>query len=992
MIKKLALLFSSLIALSLIANEFDPNRSGLIRNDEKEAVWVDSVMKTLTLDERIAQLIMIRSFSGKDSRYYDSIAQVVKQYNIGGICFFKGTPTTQAIATNLYQKAAKTPLFIALDAEWGLGMRLDSCISFPRQLTLGAIKNDELIYEMGVEIGRQLKRIGVHMNFAPVADVNNNPLNPVVNSRSFGESTSNVANKSFLYMQGMQDMGVLAVAKHFPGHGDTDSDSHYTLPVIKRPYREMDSIHLAPFKHLINKGVAGVMIAHLAIPSMDPKPKAISSLSGRMVNEILVKELGFDGLVITDGLEMKAIADYVHCDSVEIKALLAGNDILLLPVSVPGAIANIKRVIARNIIPVRLIDEKCRKVLTYKYHAGLWEHKIIKTQKLVDELNTPEAALLQRRLIEASITTVKNDGNILPLRRPDTLKIATLVSGMALPDIFQQRIGQYARVDHFFIPTTFSTTESEKMLGILQEYDLVIAAARKTNQNPSSNYGIGKQFPLFVRALSIKTNVVLVLFANPYSLEAFKPTTRISSIVMAFQDDATTADLTAQLLFGSVEANGAMPVSITGVCDAGDGFALKSLNRLKYTMPEELDIRQEWLRKADSIALDGIEKGAYPGCRILAAIDGRVIYDKAFGHHTYEGINPVKSDDIYDVASLTKVAATTLAVMRLHQDGKLDIDKRVSHYLPELEKTNKANIIIRDILTHQARLQAWIPFYLRTLIDKNPAPELYKSQKENSYGIEVAENLFLRNNYPRVMFDSIVASPSRPRHGYLYSDLGFYWLKQIVEKLSYKPFDEYLASSFYKPLGLGNTFFNAYKHVPLSRVAPTENDIVFRKQMIHGYVHDPGAAMLGGIGGHAGLFSSAYDMATIMQMLLNQGKYGEIQFIDPEIISEFTRTQFPLNNNRRGLGVDKPTLTPQDNGPTCKSASLSSYGHTGFTGTYCWVDPDKQLVYVFLSNRVHPNATPNTLSQLNIRQKIHEVFYEALRLRDRTLQPYKSAR
>ncbi len=978
--KRNYLLLYFAIALPILVSGYKPKFRKVAHNPQ-EQFWVDSVMQSLSADEKIAQLIMIRSFSGKDRRYYDSIAGVVSKYNIGGICFFKGTPTTQAQAANIYQQAARTPLMVAMDAEWGPGMRLDSCLLFPRQLSLGAIANESLIYEMGQEVGRQLRRMGVHMNFAPVADVNNNALNPVINSRSFGESTQNVTSKSLAYMLGMQDAGVLAVAKHFPGHGDTDSDSHYTLPLIKKPLKDLENIHLPPFKELIDQGVAGVMVAHLAIPSLESDPKTISSLSEKVINNLLVSKMEFDGLVITDGLEMKAITDYVHRDSVEIKALQAGNDILLLPVSVPRAIANIRKAIASGLIPADLINQKCRKVLSFKYRAGLSKTMPVNVLNVIQDINTPDGNFLQRKLIEASFTVVRNEANLLPLMRPDTMKIATLTFGYSQPDIFHHRFDQYARADHYYISSTTANEVALKLAATLSGYDLVVVAGRKSNQNAANNYGFGSQFPAFVNRLAAKTQVVLAIFANPYSLASFKPAEQINTILLAYQDDGLTADLAAQAIFGTFAISGTIPVSIPGLCSAGEGVHIEPVKRLKYTVPEEVGIKQEWLTQADSFALAGISARAYPGCRVLVAIEGKVVYDKAFGNYTYEQVNPVLLDAVYDLASITKIAATTLAIMKLVGESKLDIDKKVSFYLPELHKTNKQNLVIRDVLAHQARLQAWIPFYAKTLKNRQPDSELYRQTGIEKFNIEVAKGLWLHNDYFKTMMDSIAKSPLRDRQQYLYSDLGFFWFKQIIEKQSNLPLDQFVSQNFYKPLGLGDTFYNANKFVSLSRVAPSEIDNEFRMQLVHGYVHDPAAAMMGGVAGHAGLFSTAHDLAVVMQMLLNGGSYGGMNFLKPEIVEQFTHTQFPLNNNRRALGFDKPDLRPNANSGTCRSASADSYGHTGFTGTYAWVDPAFKMVYIFLSNRVYPGAIPNRLSQMNIRQNIHEVFYEALRLR-----------
>ncbi len=966
------------VTVSLNAQE----HSGFIVQDEQENLWVDSVYHSLSPDERIAQLIMVRSFSNRGQKYTDSLATVLARYNIGGVIFFKGTPSSQVQMTNHFQEAVKTPLLVAMDAEWGLAMRLDSVISFPRQLALGAIEDDILIYEMGAEIGRQLKRLGVHINFAPVVDVNVNPLNPVINSRSFGENKLFVAHKSLSYMKGLQNMGIISVAKHFPGHGDTDKDSHFTLPLISKPFHEIDSIHLFPFKYLIGNGLTGVMSAHLAVPAIDPDHKSISSLSPLLINQLLKKDLGFNGLVFTDGLEMKAIADFVPADSVEIKALIAGNDILLLPLSVPVAIRNIKKAVEKGIIPDSLIEEKCRKVLAWKFRVGLASYQKTDTENLYGDLNSPGAELLNRRLTEASLTILNNQENLLPIRRPDTLIMASLEIGNPDNTTFTGRLKNYADVTGFVISKTAPAAKFNELLNTLANYQVVFVCLRNTGQNPA-DYGISSQTRTFIHSLSVKVRVVLVLAGNPYSLSLFDQIERLNAIMVTYHDTDMGVDLAAQALFGAFKVSGELPVSIGDVFSSGDGMHTNDLQRLKYTIPEEVGIESSWLQKVNFFALKGIAERAYPGCRVLAAFEGKVIYDNSFGYHTYDRKRKVQSDDIYDVASLTKIAATTLAVMKLYGEGKLDIDQRISHYLTELKNTDKKRIIIRDVMTHQANLQAWIPFYKQLLKNGVPDPSVFSSKKHGDFTIEVAKDLFMDKRQVEKIYDSIAAAPLIKRRGYLYSDLGFYWLKQVVERLTGIPLDEYVEENFYKPLGLNNTTFNPHKRFEPEKLVPTENDREFRKQLLQGYVHDPGAAMLGGVGGHAGLFSTAGDMAVVMQMLMNKGSYGGIRYFTPQVLSEFTRTQFPLNDNRRGLGFDKPQLVKEDDGPTSIRVSNSSFGHSGFTGVYAWADPKYHLVYIFLSNRVHPLADNAKISTLNIRTNIHQVFYEALEMREK---------
>ncbi len=946
--------------------------------DKSETSWVDSVFNSLNLDEKIAQLIMIRAYSNRDSTYNDSIGKIIKEYNIGGICFFKGHPVQQAYLTNTYQSIAKTPLFIAIDAEWGLGMRLDSCYSFPRQMTLGAIQDDSLIYQMSSEIARECKQIGVNINFAPVVDINNNPDNPVINIRSFGEDKYNVAQKGLAYMKGLQDNGILATAKHFPGHGDTDTDSHLCLPIINHSKEKIDTLDLYPFKKLINNGLNCIMVAHLYVPAYDDRKNTAATISKPIVTKVLKKQLGFKGLIITDALEMKGVTKYNEPGILEVKALQAGNDILLLPQDISKAVNEIKKAVKNGSILKSDIDEKCKKILRYKYKAGLYDYKPIKTSKIYENLNNPNIELLDRKLYESAITVVKNKNSLLPLKNLDTLRLASVSLGIDSINDFQKILGRYDRLKYYYLPKNASYNEVQTLVSKLSKYNLVIVSINNTNNSPSNNFGIQKQSIDFINLLNKNTKIILDIFANPYSLAYLYDTKNIESIIVSYQDNPIDESISAQTIFGSITAKGKLPVTASDEFPLNTGIKTDKLSRLKYTIPEEVNISSNALKKIDSIALEGIADTAYPGCEILAAKDGKVFYYKSFGYHTYNNIIPVHNTDIYDLASVTKIAATSISIMKLCDEGKIDLDQRISKYLPYLKDTNKGNIVIRDLMTHQAKLESWIPFYKSTLIDGKLDTTIYRKSISDNFPFHVADSLYINKYYVYNIFDSITESALIKTKEYNYSDLGFYFLMKIIEAVSNKPIENYVKDNFYKPLGLTTICYNPLNYFDLSRIVPTENDTVFRKQLIHGYVHDPGAAMLGGISGHAGLFSDANDLAVLMQMLLQNGEYAGKRYIKSSSVKKFTQYQFPLDNNRRGIGFDKPLLEYEDNGPACKSASDKSFGHSGFTGTYVWADPKYNLVYIFLSNRVYPYASNKKIVEMNIRTNIHQIIYDAV--------------
>lgn len=948
------------------------------QNDSVQSAWVDSVLTSLSLEEKIAQLMMIRTYSNKDAVYYAKVEETIQKYNIGGLCFFQGGPVRQANLTNKYQEIAKTPLLIGLDAEWGLGMRLDSTYDYPYQMTIGASGDNNIVYKMGAEIARQLKMIGVHINFAPVVDVNNNPANPVINRRSFGENREIVTAKGIAYMKGLQDNGIIATAKHFPGHGDTDADSHYTLPSIKHQKERLDSIELYPFKHLINSGLEAVMIAHLFVPELDNSKNTPTTLSNEVVVSLLKEEMNFKGLVITDALDMKGVTSYHKSGEIEVKAFLAGNDILLLPQDVKIAIAAMKEAVVNKIISEQDITDRCQKILESKYKVGLASYKPAITDSLYEKLNNVNNELITRGIYESAITLVSNENKLVPIRKLDTLKIATLSIGSPEINAFQDMLGNYCKVDNFNVLHSISNNKAKELQKKLSAYNLIIAGIHNTNNSPKKNYGISKQTIALINSLADSTKVILAVFASPYSLGQFSDPDKFESIVMGYQDEKLSNEIAAQIIMGSIEATGKLPVIAHTQFPAGTGLASTSLQRLGYTIPEEVGVSKTDLDQIDSIALNCIKKEAAPGCQILVAKDGKVIYSKSFGYHTYKKGDFVKNTDLYDLASVTKIAATTLSVMKLSDEKKLDVDHKMVWYLPYLRGTNKEDMIIREMMTHQARLQPWIPFYLNTIEDGKLDKELYAKSLSKDFTIKVADKLYIRGDYKYAMFDSIVTSKLRMKKKYKYSDLGFYMLKQAIENLTNTPLEKYVETKFYKPLGLQTMCFNPLEQYNPKEIVPTENDRYFRKQLLKGYVHDPGAAMLGGVSGHAGLFSNANDLAIIMQMLLQGGEYGGTSYLKWNTVHQFTKLQFPLNENRRGIGFDKPEPEDKDLGPTCESASDNSFGHSGFTGTYVWADPDYELVYIFLSNRVNPDANNTKLIKLNIRTEIQQVIYDAI--------------
>lgn len=942
-----------------------------------DSTWVDSVFHSLTPDQRIAQMFIIRAFSGKDSVYNDSLLKLIRKWNPGGVCFFKGGPGRQASLTNILQKNSQTPLLVSIDAEFGLGMRLDSVTSFPRAMTLGAMPDDSLIRELGRQIAKDCRRLGVHMNFAPVVDINNNPDNPVIGSRSFGEDAGIVSRRSILFMKGLQSGGILTTAKHFPGHGDTDSDSHLTLPVLHQDSARLDSTELYPFRKAIQSGVDGIMVAHLFVPSLDTTLNTPATLSKKIVTGLLKGRMGFKGFVITDALDMRGVTKHSIPGETELKALQAGNDILLLPKDLDKGIHAIRLARDSALIPQELIDQKCRIVLRLKYKAGLNHRTPVSLDHLAEDLNSVESEILSRNIFRNAITLVKNANDLIPVKFLDRKKIAVLFIGDTVLQPFQEMMSRYAPVTICSLPSGFSKDKEDSVIRQLRDQDLIIIGLHSNQSLISRQYGIQDCSIRLIDSLCKIRKVILDVFGSPYGLSFFRNPSNMEAILVSYQDCPESQTLSAGLIFGAIPARGHLPVTIPGSFPVNTGLNTKS-TRLEFVLPEEIGIASEKLKTIDSLALSGIVKRAYPGCQVVFAVDGKIFYDKSFGHPRYEDSIPVANSDIYDLASVTKVAATTLAIMKLGEEKKISLDETLGTYLPELTGSDKYSLVIRDVMTHQAGFQSWIPFYLKTLRNGKPDPAIYQDHPSEQFPLRVAENLYIRSDWPDTIYRSIRNAPLRNTRDYKYSDMGFYLLRRIVEKASGLPFDEYVNASFYRPLGLTTTGFRPRSRFPVGRIMPTEQDTTFRKQLIRGDVHDPGAAMLGGISGHAGLFSDATDLAILLQLLLNNGEYGEKQYFLPSTVKEFTRTQFPGNGNRRALGFDKPTLTFRTDGPCCRSASPLSFGHSGFTGTYIWADPENHLSFVFLSNRVYPDASNEKIVEMNIRTRIHQAMYDIL--------------
>lgn len=961
---------------------------GSVAQDSAAKKWTDSVIKTLAPDEQIAQLMIVR-LSTIDARtkvvsYFDKqVDSLVKKYNVGGLCAFQGSPVKQAMAFNALQASAKTPLLMCIDAEWGIGMRMtDSVLPLPRQMMLGAMSDPNIVYQYGKIVAEQCKRIGIQVNFAPVVDINNNPDNPVINDRSFGEDKYKVALFGTRYMQGMQDNGVMACAKHFPGHGDVSVDSHLDLPVINKSLAQLDSLELYPFRKLFDAGVGSVMIAHLYIPSIDSSANRATSLSKKNVTQLMRNELGYQGLTFTDALGMQGVNKYFPNGEASVQSLIAGNDMLCLPTDIPVAIAKIKAAISDNKLSWADIEIHCRKVLMAKYKYGLSRLKPIITDNLTIDLNNKVSAL--RRLIAENALTVlkKSDSIFFPMPAPENpadSQVACISIGMNTDNAFAARLRNEYKADVFYFDYKREAGEMASMIEtIKKKYKKVIIGIHNYNRVPVNNFGISKAAVDLVTQLQQQTNAITFVFGNPY---AIKNWCDAKNLVACYEDDEIVQNTAIDLLQGKIGAKGKLPVTVCPALKYGSGL-LSNAFFFKRISPGEAGINAEKLLAIDSIANDAIAKGATPGCVVLVAKDGRIAFHKAYGNLSYTNHTPVNPETIYDMASVTKICATTLSVMKLIDEGKLELKKTLGDYLPWVKGSNKESLLIENILLHQAGLVAYIPFYKET-IDANgvPYPKYYSAVQNDAFGIKVAQNLFMRNDWKDTLYQRILQSPLGPADKYVYSDNDFIFLGKVVEAISGLTLDQYVKKEFYAPLGLTTAGFKAREHFSIDRIAPTEQEKNFRQQLLRGDVHDPGAAMFGGVAGHAGLFSNAYDIAVIMQMLLNGGTFNGKKYFKKETIDLFTA--YKSNISRRGFGFDKPekdNLIRTEPYP-CVLSSPLTFGHTGFTGTCAWADPAYNLVFVLLSNRVNAEGGDNKkLLTMNVRGKIQDIVYKAMGL------------
>jgi beta-glucosidase-like glycosyl hydrolase/CubicO group peptidase (beta-lactamase class C family) len=890
-----------------------------------DSVNVDSLLARMTLKEKIGQLFFVRAYGNYksyDSESYQKLLRQIQDYHIGGLLFFNGTVYGQAVLTNKLQRISNIPLWITQDMEYGAAMRVDRTTRFVPAMGVAATQNPEYAYWMGKITAREAKALGVNQIFAPVLDVNNNPQNPVINVRSFSGDPDIVSKFGNKFIEGVQSEGLIPTAKHFPGHGDTDIDSHLSLPVIEYDFARLDSVELVPFRSAINNGLNSVMSAHISFPAISPDSSLPATMDPAVLNGILADSLDFDGLVVSDGLEMQGISSHFSPGQAVIQALKAGVDLMLLSPDELTALHEIEQGIRSGKISEKRIDSSVRKLLKLKKKQGLFDNKQINIESLSADISTRKHALIADEISRKSLTLLKNNNNVLPIRASEYPKVMVVSvsdgkNGYTGSSFVSQLRDYHPDVSSHLLDERTSKEDKQEMIEEAQKADLIIIGSFIYVKSGKKVQLDNEQLAFLKKLIQNKPSV-LTAFGNPYVVNDLPDT---DAQLLAWSANGGQVNAAVPALFGGSEISGRLPISIPGMYSINHGLYLPQ-TAVRYDEPEVSGLSRDSLRNIDHIMNEAIFDSTFPGGVVTVLKDGNIAYQKGFGYETYEKLNPVKEDAVYDLASLTKVTATTAAVMKLVEEEKISLDDKVGKYISEFSEGKKKNITIENFLLHNSGLP---PF--RVYVD---------SLKSEETIIEAIKN-----------------EPLTYETGteYRYSDLGFILLGEIIEQVTGTSLDQYMREKFYYPLGMSSTFFNPQKMGKyfIDRIPPTEIDTVFRDTTIHAEVHDERSYFLNGVAGHAGLFSSGRDLAIFSQMLLNDGWYAGRRYLEPSTIQQFTKRQGKHSN--RGYGFDRKS------GKNSTAGSLTSkktFGHLGFTGTSYWIDPERDLAIIILTNRTYP--------------------------------------
>ena len=926
-----------------------PLRSWKVSEDDSE--WVESTLRRMSLDEKVAQLVMPRAqglFISEDSDEFQRLARLVKERTVGGLVFFQGDVFETSYLINKLQSYADIPLLISADFEHGVAMRIDRSTSFPFNMAVGATRDPQLAYEMGRITAEEGRALGVHQDYAPVVDVNSNPLNPVINVRSFGEDPRLVSDMADAFIRGVHDGKMISTAKHFPGHGDTEIDSHSDLPVVLFDREHLEKFELAPFRDAINHGVMSIMVAHLSIPAFDTAKGIPSTLSPNVVLKLLKNELHFTGLIVTDAMTMQSVTKLYSPAETAVLAIRAGNDIILTPQDNDAAVNALSAAVKRGEISTQRIDESVRKVLAAKAWLGLNRNRFVPPDTAFAIVGSKEHQRVAREVARRSITLVKNEMNLVPLEESGARKVAILiVSDDAMPTTGDRFVRQFRQryPESFGLRVDARSNEEEydSVYKQLERSEMVVCPIYLRVRSGQGTVGLRSAQKTFLeRVLNLGKPTIAVSFGNPYVLSEIK---EVKSYLCAYSDVDASVDAALEAMFGEIDVGGKLPVTIPDLYAYGSGLTLKKI-RLRVDEPELAGFDSDRLKLLDNIVKKAIADSAFPAAELLVAKDGLIVYSRAFGTYDYSPYSrQIDAGTMFDLASLTKVIGTTNAVMRLYDEKRLDLDDPVVKYLPKFGQNGKEKITIRNLLLHDSGLPALKKFY-----------ETCTSAEQ--------------------LIDSVYATSLVYKTGdsTIYSDLGLITLGKVIEQITGTTLDRYLADEFFKPLHMESTMYNPPQW-RWDHIAPTEIDTVWRRQKtaVRGRVHDENASVLGGVSGHAGLFSTTSDLARMMQMLLNGGTYGGRRYLNEETVRMFTHRQ--ADRSTRALGWDTKSLNGYSSAGNLFSSS--SFGHTGFTGTSIWADPERNLFVIFLTNRVYPTRENAKISR--VRPAIHDAVIEALK-------------
>ena len=934
----------------------------------QQEIWVDSVYSSMNIDQKVGQLYSVWTASRYGQAEINEIKNIIDKYHIGGLIFSLGSINDQIISHNIFQKQSNIPLLISMDAEWGLGMRLEDGFSFPYNITLGAIRDDSLIFNVGQRIGEHLKKIGVHLNFAPVSDVNTNPKNPIIGARSFGENKFNVSKKSIKYIEGLNESGVLAVGKHFPGHGDTRKDSHFTLPVLNYDSTRIDSIELYPFKQIIKNGVDGIMTAHLKVKSLDDK--MITTLSRKIINDLLKVDLGFEGIVITDALDMKAIVDYSKGNYPDVDALIAGNDILLMPTDLKKSIGEIKKAVLDGRVTEKRLEDAVKKILKTKYKVGLNKYRPIPNNNIKDQLNTHEDYALFEKLAEKSMTLIKNERNLIPLSLDKDLKVGLVNLGTENSETFHNYLNNFRIVEKIDI------SDLKKIKDAHNRYDKIIVSVHKADKSPFEDYKLSKNEISIINTLKRNNKIILVVFSNPYTLLDIN-LNGFDSVLVAYQNSNIFQKKASEAIFGANDIDGVLPVTIGKNYEEGTSIVIKKSDILSFDHPVNLGVDMNKLNKIDSLINYAIKNKMTPGAQLLIAKNSNIIYHNSFGYKTYEKKHEINNNSIYDLASLTKILVSVPLLLKEFTHKNFDLTTKLADWFPEMDLKDKKNLSVKQLFSHYSGMKSWIPFYKKTIdsVTNKRIDKYFSKTKSKDFPFQVLDELYIKN-YNDTIFNEIVDSELSDSLSYVYSDLPYFLLKFYLETTYKTSLDTQIKEFIYDKIGSSSLTYKPTIFSPNNSIVPTVIDDYFRFDIVQGHVHDMGAAMMDGVSGHAGLFGNSLDVAKVLQLFLQKGSYSKKIFFDEKNFNLFNFRHFEDEKVRRGIGFDKPELDPDDPN-TCGCVSESSFGHYGFTGSMAWVDPEKEIVYVFLSNRTYPDESNNSLSEFNIRTELQKIVHEA---------------